>query len=130
MADYTLKNLKDVDDAAVGFGLSPGLEARFAREPLELENMGISYQRLAPDFRGPFGHRHKTQEEVYVILAGSGRIKLEDEVVELRQWDAVRVPRDTTRAFEAGPEGLELLAIGAPNTGAGDAEIEQDWWSD
>jgi mannose-6-phosphate isomerase-like protein (cupin superfamily) len=130
MADYTLKNLKDVDDAAVGFGLSPGLEARFAREPLELENMGISYQRLAPDFRGPFGHRHKTQEEVYVILAGSGRIKLEDEVVEVRQWDAVRVPKDTTRAFEAGPEGLELLAIGAPNTGAGDAEIEQDWWSD
>jgi len=130
MAEYTLKNLKDVEDAAPGFGLSPGLEARFAREPLELENMGISYQRLAPDFRGPFGHRHKTQEEVYVVLSGGGRIKLEDEVVDLRQWDAVRVPKDTTRAFEAGPDGLELLAIGAPSTGPGDAEIEQDWWTD
>jgi mannose-6-phosphate isomerase-like protein (cupin superfamily) len=130
MADYTLKNLKDVEDSAQSFGLSPDMEARFARGPLELQNMGVSYQRFAPNFRGPFGHRHKTQEEVYVIVSGSGRIKLEDEVVELRQWDAVRVPKDTTRGFEAGPEGIELIAIGAPATPPGDAEIEQDWWTD
>jgi mannose-6-phosphate isomerase-like protein (cupin superfamily) len=131
MADYTIKNLRDdVDDSAQSFGLSPDLEARFAREQLECENLGISYQRLAPNFRGPFGHRHKTQEEVYVVVNGGGRVKLEDDVVEIAQWDAVRVPKDTTRAFEAGPDGLELLVVGAPYTGPGDAELEQNWWSD
>ena len=130
MAEYTLTNLKDVEDQAPKFGLSPNLEARFARNDLELENSALSYQRLAPGFRIPFGHTHKEQEELYVILSGSGRVKLDDEILDVRQWDVIRVPRQTTRNFEAGPDGLELLAFGAPNTGPQDAEPAPDWWTD
>ena len=131
MTTYTIKNLKaDVDDQAPNFGLSPHLEARMARVPLELEQFGITYQQIAPNFRIPFGHRHKNQEEIYVVLSGSLRAKVEDETVELGPFDALRVHKDTMRSFEAGPEGAEVLAVGAPNTGPGDAEVEQDWWSD
>ena len=131
MAGFTKVNLKeDVDDQAPNFGLSPNLEARMARVPLEMENAGISYQRIAPNFRVPFGHSHKTQEEVYVVLSGSLRMKIEDEVHDLKQWDAVRVHKDTMRSFEGGPEGAEMLAIGAPSTGPGDAEVVQGWWAD
>jgi mannose-6-phosphate isomerase-like protein (cupin superfamily) len=129
MADYTVVNLKEVEDQAPKFGLSPQLEARMARVALGLENSGVSYQRMAPHFRVPFGHKHRNQEEVYVLVSGSARIKLEDEVVDLKPLDAVRVPKDTMRGFEAGPEGAEFLAIGAPNTGPGDAEVVQGWWS-
>jgi uncharacterized cupin superfamily protein len=129
MADYTVVNLKEVEDQAPNFGLSPQLEARMARVALGLENSGVSYQRLAPNFRVPFGHKHKNQEEIYVLVGGSARIKLEDEVVDLKPFDAVRVPKDTMRGFEAGPEGAEFIAIGAPNTGPGDAEVVQGWWS-
>jgi mannose-6-phosphate isomerase-like protein (cupin superfamily) len=129
MADYTVVNLKEVEDQAPKFGLSPQLEARMARVALGLESSGISYQRLEPDFRVPFGHKHKNQEEVYVLVSGSARIKLEDEVVELKPFDAVRVPKDTMRGFEAGPEGAEFIAVGAPNTGPGDADVVQGWWS-
>ena len=130
MADYTLKNLKDVEDSATKFGLSPDLEARFARDELELENSGISYQRLAPSYRPPFGHKHGQQEELYVVLSGGGRVKLDDEIVALRQWDAIRVPSQTMRNFEAGPEGLELLAFGAPSMGNKDVEQTPGWWTD
>ena len=131
MTTYTIKNLKaDVDDQAPNFGLSPHLEARMARVPLELEQFGITYQQIAPNFRIPFGHRHKNQEEVYVVVRGSLRANLEGEIVELRQWDAIRVPRETMRGFEGGPEGAEVIAIGAPNTGPGDAEVEQEWWAE
>ena len=129
MAEYTKVNLKQIEDQAERFGLAPNIEFRMGRVPLELENSGVSYQRLAPNFRLPFGHKHNRQEEVYVVVGGGGRIKLGDEVVELRQWDAVRVPNDTLRCLEAGPEGIELIAIGAPNTGPGDADVVQDWWS-
>jgi mannose-6-phosphate isomerase-like protein (cupin superfamily) len=130
MAGYTVQNLKDVEDQAPNFGLAPQLEARMARMPLELENFGLSYQRLGPGFRLPFGHTHNVQEEAYVVVSGSVRAKLDDEVVELRQWDTVRVPRDTMRSFEAGPDGAEMIAVGAPNTGPGDAIVEHGWWSD
>jgi uncharacterized cupin superfamily protein len=129
MAGYTVVNLKEVEDQAPRFGLSPDLEARMARVALELENSGVSYQRIAPGFRVPFGHKHKRQEEIYVLLSGSLRVKLEDDVVELKPLDAVRVAKETMRGFEAGPEGAELLAIGAPNTGPGDAETVPGWWS-
>jgi uncharacterized cupin superfamily protein len=129
MADYTVVNLKEVEDQAPKFGLSPQLEARMARVALGLEHSGVSYQRLAPDFRVPFGHKHKNQEEIYVLVNGSARIKLDDEVVELKPFDAVRVPKDTMRGFEAGPEGAEFIAVGAPNTGPGDADVVQGWWS-
>ena len=129
MADYTVVNLKEVEDQAPKFGLSPQLEARMARVALGLENSGVSYQRMAPNFRVPFGHRHKNQEEIYVLVSGSARVKLDDEVVDLKPFDAVRVPKDTMRGFEAGPEGAEFIAIGAPNTGPGDADVVQGWWS-
>jgi len=98
--------------------------------PLEMEHSGVSYQRLAPNYRLPFAHKHKNQEEVYVLVSGSARAKLEDDIIEMRPWDALRVPKDTVRCFEAGPEGAEMLAIGAPNTGPGDADMIQDWWMD
>jgi mannose-6-phosphate isomerase-like protein (cupin superfamily) len=131
MADYTKLNLReDVDDQAPNFGLEGKIEARMARVPLELEHSGVSYQRLAPGFRMPFGHRHKTQEEIYIVISGSMRAKLEDEVVELKPYDALRVHKDTTRGFEAGPEGVEVIAIGAPHTGPGDADVVDEWWTD
>jgi uncharacterized cupin superfamily protein len=128
MADYTVVNLKEVEDQAPKFDMSPQMEMRMARVALGLENSGVSYQRLAPSFRLPFGHKHRNQEEVYVLVGGSARIKLEDEVVDLKPFDAVRVPKDTMRGFEAGPEGAEFIAIGAPNTGPGDADTVQGWW--
>jgi quercetin dioxygenase-like cupin family protein len=131
MADYTLRNLKhDVQDSALDFGFAPNLEARFARTELELANCGLSYQRLAPGFRMPFGHRHKQQEEVYVLVGGSARLKLDDEVVELEPWDAVRISKETMRNVEAGPDGAEMILFGAPNAGSGDVEMEPDWWRD
>jgi mannose-6-phosphate isomerase-like protein (cupin superfamily) len=133
MAGYTIVNLKEVEDQAPRFGFAPNLEARFASVPLELQKSGISYQRLAPNFRIPFGHKQKAQEELYVVVSGSARAKLGDEVVELKQWDAVRVPSETMRAFEGGAEGAEILAFGAPNTGsspAEDAEMTPGWWKD
>ena len=130
MGEYTKVNLKEVEDQAERFGLAPNVEARMARVALELEQSGVSYLRLAPNFRLPWGHTHKHQEEVYVLVSGSARMKLDDEVVDLKQWDAVRVPKDTMRGVEAGADGAELLAIGAPNTGPGDANLAERWWSD
>ena len=131
MTDYTHINLKeDVDDQAPNFGLSPSLETRMARVPLGMEQAGLSYIRIAPNFRIPFGHKHKQQEEVYVLVNGSARIKIENEVRDLKQWDAVRLHRNTARGFEAGDDGAEFIVVGAPNTGPGDAELMQDWWSD
>jgi len=129
MSAYTLKNLKQVEDSAVKFGLAPGLEARFASAALELERAGLSYQHLAPNFRSPFGHRHGEQEEIYILVEGSGRMKLNDEIVELRRWDAIRVAKETIRAFEAGPAGATLIAFGAPGPNSSDAEPIPGWWN-
>lgn len=129
MAGYTKLNLKaDVKDMAPEFGLSPGLESRFARKPLELQQTGLTYFRVGPGFRTPFGHSHGEQEELYLVVEGSARVKLDDDVVELRPWDAVRVAPETMRCFESGPEGIELLAFGA-HTDSGDAETVPGWWS-
>ena len=131
---YTLRNLKeDIDDSAHRLGASPDLEARFAREPLELEQSGLSYQRVAPGFRFPFGHTHRNQEEVYVVVGGGGRMKIDDDIVELGRLDVVRVPPGTWRCYEGGPEGLELVVFGAPNLGesvAEDVELQPGWWQD
>ena len=129
MAGYTKVNLKEVEDQAPNFGLSPDLEARFARVALEAESTGVTYQRLGPNFRLPFGHNHKTQEEVYIVVSGSMRAKLDGEIVELGGWDAIRVPKETMRGFEAGPDGVEMIVIGVPG-GPGDANTTPNWWSD
>jgi mannose-6-phosphate isomerase-like protein (cupin superfamily) len=131
MPGYTHINLKnDVEDMAPKFGMGEGLESRFARKPLGLEQSGLSYFRAGPDYRLPFGHHHEDQEEVYVILSGSARMKLGDEIVELEQWDAVRVPPEVMRGFESGPDGAEILAFGAPSNENADVRMEQDWWVD
>ena len=126
MAGYAIVNVKELDNAAEQFGLAPDVEARFGRKALGAEKGGFSYQRLAPNFRQPFGHHHAAQEETYVILSGGGRVKLDDEVVEVKQWDAIRVAPHTKRAFEGGPEGIEFLVFGAGESG--DAEMHEDFW--
>ncbi|HXV33234.1 MAG TPA: hypothetical protein VD769_04415 [Gaiellaceae bacterium] len=128
MSGFTLASLLDVEDSAVAFGYSPALEARFARGALETAEVGLSYQRLAPRARMPFGHRHGRQEEVYVVVAGGGRAAVGEEIVELRRLDALRVAPEVTRAFEAGPDGLEILAFGGGAGGVQDAEIAPGWW--
>ena len=126
---HTVVNLMQIKDLAPDHGLAPGLESRFARVPLELTNSGLSHFRIGPDFRVPFGHVHTEQEEVYVVVEGSARVKLDDEVLELGTWDAVRIPPGTWRGMEGGPEGAQLLAFGAPNTENKDAEMLPGWWS-
>jgi uncharacterized cupin superfamily protein len=129
VSDYKHLNLKDdVENMSEKFGLAPNMEARFGRNALGLEGGGFSYQKLAPNFSSPFGHRHTTQEEAYVVVSGSGRVKIEDDVHDLRQWDALRVPATTARAFEAGPDGLELIAIGFGQ--GGEAEMTENPWGD
>ena len=125
---YSKKNLREVEDFAAKHGLSDHQEARFARGDLSAEQTGLNYLIVKPGQREAFAHRHRTAEEIYVVLGGSGRVKLEDEVRELRQWDALRVPPQTARAFEAGPEGLELIAIGFAE--GGDTEMLDDFWDD
>jgi mannose-6-phosphate isomerase-like protein (cupin superfamily) len=129
MPDYKVVNLvDDVEDMAPRFGYAPDMQSRFARTALGLQNSGVSLFRLASGFRVPFGHRHAEQEEVYVVVRGSARMKLGDDLVELRQWDAVRVAPSKDRGMEAGPEGAEILAFGAPNTENRDAELLPDFW--
>jgi quercetin dioxygenase-like cupin family protein len=131
MSGYTKLNLKeDVEDQAPKFDMSPELEFRVARVPLETENAAISYLRLAPNYRLPFGHNHSEQEEVYVLVGGSARIKLDDEVLQLRPFDAIRIHRETMRNLQGGADGAELILYGAPNTGSNDAQVSQGWWSD
>jgi quercetin dioxygenase-like cupin family protein len=131
VADYTVLNLKrDVEDSGERFGYAPNMEARFARKELGLERSGISYFKLAPSFRVPFGHRHAEQEEIYLVLSGSARVKLEDDVIELTTMDAVRIPKGVMRGFEAGSNGAEILAFGAPDTDNKDIEMDQGFWPD
>jgi gentisate 1,2-dioxygenase len=126
MADFTHLNLRgDVTDMAQANGMD-GVEARFPSGELALEDQAISLQRLAPGVRQPFGHRHASQEEVYVVVEGSGRARLGDEVVELATWDALRVPGPTWRCFEAGDDGLTFLAAGAPPMADARADSEMD----
>ena len=129
MGNYAKKNLRDVENQAPKFGMPEELDARFARRELGGETLGLSLMKLDPDFRMPFGHKHAGQEEVYVVVRGSGRVKVEDEIVELGEWDAIRFAKDTMRAMEAGPDGIEFVAFGAGDDPL-DAEMVQDWWSD
>jgi quercetin dioxygenase-like cupin family protein len=128
MPDYTHVNLKQVEDLAPKFGLAPGLESRFAREALNCEKSGMSYFRIAPGFRTPFGHRHAEQEEIYVVVSGSARIKVEDDEIDLATLDAVRVAPEARRALEGGPDGAEVIAFGAPKPAERDVEMLQGWW--
>ena len=121
--DYTIKNLRDVEDMAASQGFGEVQEARFAHGDLDSEQSGISLQKVKPGKRHAFAHRHKDAEEIYVVIAGSGRVKLDDEVKEVKELDAIRIAPSVTRAFEADDDGLEILAF-SPRA-QGDAEIVQ-----
>jgi mannose-6-phosphate isomerase-like protein (cupin superfamily) len=123
---YEKKNLRDVDDSAAEHGLSALQEARFATSDLGAEQTGLNYMTIKAGQREAFAHRHHQAEEIYVVLAGAGRVKLDDELVDLTAFDAVRVSPGTTRAFEAGPSGLDVLIFGAHHEG--DGEIVEDFW--
>ncbi|HMK93703.1 MAG TPA: hypothetical protein VK576_11955 [Thermoleophilia bacterium] len=128
--DFTVVNLKRVEDQAQKFGYAPYMESRFARVPLELAASGLSYFRIAPNYRVPFGHFHTEQEEIYVVLSGSARARVGHDIVDLGPFDALRVSPMVTRNLEGGPEGAELLAFGSPSHGNRDAEMLRGWWTD
>lgn len=128
MSDYTIKNLLEVDETASA--RVPEIEGRFARSAMGSEHLGVTHFRYAPNFRQRTGHRHREQEEAYFVLSGSGRVRLDDEIRDVNRWDIVRVSPSVYRAFEAGPDGLEILAIGSDRPEGGDGEAIQDWWVD
>lgn len=126
--DYSKKQLRDVEDMAVKHGLSKTQEARFPRSDLGAEQTGIAYLVIKPRQREAFAHRHGKAEEIYLVLAGAGRVKLDDELVDLVPLDLVRVGPGVTRGFEAGDEGLEVIVFG-PHID-GDGEIVQGFWDE
>ena len=132
MSDYSKVNLRELEDSAEKWGFAPDLSARFAGRALDAERIGLALERVAPNTRAPFGHRHTRHEEVYVVVAGGGRLKVEDEVFDVAQWDAIRVAPQAARQFEAGPDGLEVIAFGEAggDPSAQDAEMLQDFWTD
>jgi mannose-6-phosphate isomerase-like protein (cupin superfamily) len=130
MAAYSVQNLKEVENQGERFGINPDeMQLRMGKDPLECKNAGVTYLRLGPGYRVPFGHRHKEQEEIYVLVNGSARMKIEDEIVEMQPLTAVRVDPGTMRNLEGGSEGADLIVIGAPKTGPGDGDVVPGWWS-
>lgn len=129
MPNYTHKNFSEIEDAAASRGVE-GLEARFGRSQIDSEHLGVTMFRYQPGHRTQFGHTHREQEEAYVVAAGSGRMKLDDEIIELREWDIVRVAPEVMRAIEAGSDGLTIIAIGNDRPEGGDGEMVPDWWTD
>jgi quercetin dioxygenase-like cupin family protein len=128
MSRFATVNLLDVDDS-VG-ERAPGIEGRFARKHLDSRDLGVSLFRYAANLRSPVAHSHREQEEAYVVVAGSGRVLIDGEVQELRQWDVVRVAPEVVRAFEAGPEGLDIIAVGGPKPEDGDGVMGTAVWPD
>jgi mannose-6-phosphate isomerase-like protein (cupin superfamily) len=123
---YAKTNVRDVQDSAAEHGLSDSQEARFPRSDLGAEQTGLNFLVVKPGKREAFAHRHRTAEEVYVVLSGSGRVKLDDELVPLEAHDVVRVSPGTARGFEAGSDGLEVLIVG-PHVES-DGELVEGFW--
>ena len=128
MSRFSTVNLLEVEDS-VG-ERAPGIEGRFGRKHLDSRDLGVSHFRYAANLRSPIGHSHREQEEAYVVVAGSGRVLLDDEVHELRLWDAVRVAPEVVRAFESGPDGLDIIAVGGPKPADGDGVMGAAAWPD
>jgi mannose-6-phosphate isomerase-like protein (cupin superfamily) len=128
VADYTHMNLSEVKDSAPEFGFGELAEARFAKDDLDAARTGITHLSLKPGKRMPFGHKHEEAEEIYVVIAGSGLIKLDDEIVKVVELDAIRISPEVGRGVEAGPDGISLLAVGARHDG--DGELLHGWWED
>ena len=127
-AAYTLKRLTDVTDSAPGLGVGAYQESRFATDDLDAEQTGVTHHRFRAGKRQKIAHKHDQAEEIYVVLAGFGRIKLDDEIFEIEPLDAIRVSPGVIRTFEAGPRGLDVLAVGTHHDG--DGEVFEDWWID
>ena len=130
MSDYTIVNLGDVENVAPGFQMPEGMDVRFPKRDLGFMIGGVGVEKLPPGIRTPFGHKHSRQAEIYVIAEGLGRIKLDDEVLDLRQWDILRIGPGVMRNLEAGYDGITLIAFGAPLGEKNDGEIVPGWWSD
>jgi quercetin dioxygenase-like cupin family protein len=128
VSDFTIINLLDVDDSAAG--RMDGLQVRMSRKHLESRDVGVSLFRYGPNVRNPISHQHREQEEAYVIASGSGRVRLGDEIKDVRQWDAIRVAPEVLRAFEGGPDGMDVVAVGGPRPEGGDGEISDAPWPD
>jgi quercetin dioxygenase-like cupin family protein len=127
LSGYAIVNLLEIDDSVAG--QVPGLEARFSRTHLGSSDLGVSQWKYAAGTRNQ-AHSHREQEEAYVVVAGSGRVRLGDELRDVRQWDVVRVAPEVVRAFEAGPDGLELIAVGGPRPEGGDGVTSDTPWPD
>jgi mannose-6-phosphate isomerase-like protein (cupin superfamily) len=128
MPDYAIVNLLDLEDNFQG--KAPGFEGRFGRKHMGSRDLGISHWRFAPNTRNPVSHSHREQEEAYVVVSGSGRVRLDDEIRDLRQWDVVRIGPPVLRAFESGPDGLDLIAVGGPKPEGGDGVVSEAPWPD
>ena len=128
MSDYTRTNLKQLEDSAAGRGRD--MEARFGREHIDSEHLGVSYFRYGPDHRAPYGHRHKVQEEAYVVVSGSGQMRLDDEIIDVGPWDLIRVAPHVVRAVRAGSDGLEVIVVGSDRPEEGDGELVEEFWTD
>lgn len=126
MPGFSTVNLLEVEDS-VG-ERAPGVEGRFGRKHLDSRDLGVSLFRYAPNFRSPMAHSHREQEEAYVVVSGSGRVLLDGEVQDINQWDVVRVAPEVVRAFEAGPDGLDLIAVGGPKPEGGDGVRAEAVW--
>jgi gentisate 1,2-dioxygenase len=130
MSDYAIVNLGDVENVAPKFDMPEGMDVRFPKRMLGCRIGGVGVQKLPPGLRTPFGHAHREQEEIYVVAEGSGRIKLDDEIHDLRRWDIVRVGAGIMRNLEAGPEGITVIAFGAPLSEESDGNLVPGWWAD
>jgi mannose-6-phosphate isomerase-like protein (cupin superfamily) len=121
-SDYAIKNFEDIDPSG-----TDEIDGRFSRKFLDSTELGVSRWRYGPGVQSA-GHRHRVQEEVYAVISGSGRIKLDDEIIEIKQWDVIRVAPTVARGFEAGPDGLEIIASGGSKPEGGDGELVEDHW--
>ncbi len=128
MSDYAIVNLLELDDSTGG--RVAGMEGRFSRKHIGSRDLGVSLFRWEPNVRSTRGHSHREQEEAYVVVEGSGRVRLDDEIRDVRQWDVVRVAPEVVRAFEAGPEGLAVIAVGGPKPEEGDGVVADSAWPD
>src|SRR6201988_3509604 len=128
MSRFAKVNLLEVEDSVAG--RVEGIEGRFGRKHLGSRDLGVSLFRYAPNLRSPMAHSHREQEEAYIVVAGSGRVLLDDELRDLRQWDVVRVAPEVVRAFEAGPDGLDIVAVGGPKPADGDGVLGTAAWPD
>jgi uncharacterized cupin superfamily protein len=125
---YARINIEDVTDLAAQYGMGELGEARYVREDVGAEGIGLTLYRMNPGTRGGFGHRHERAEEMYVVLSGTGRVKVDDDILDLRPLDVVRVAPASVREFEAGADGMHLLATGTHFKD--DGEMLQEWWTD